>query len=139
MATIGTRLMKVSIGGTDYTAQLSSAKVVSAPSDSDFITFADTAAGGARLYTLEFTASQDAATTTLWDKVWTAAGTTAAIILKPYGNATASATQPWYTANATIKEPDGDFLGGDADASTTAAFTFSCVWPLDAKPTKQTT
>lgn len=136
MATIGTRLLKISVGGTDYTAQVSSAKITSAPSDADFITFADTAAGGARLYNLEFTASQDLATASLWDKVWTAAGTSVVILLKPYGNTAASATQPHYSANATVKEPDGDLIGGDADASTTAAFTFSAVWPLDAKPTK---
>ena len=81
---------------------------------------------------------QDMATGTLWDKVWTATGTSVAYILKPYGNTTGSPTQPHYSGNATITEPDGDFIGGEADASTSARMTFECSWVLDAKPTKVT-
>jgi hypothetical protein len=136
MAGIGTRLLKISIGGTDYTAEVSKAVIVSAESDSDFVTFADAAAGGARAYTLDFTAVQDAATTSLWSQVWTAAGTTVACIMKPYGNAAASATQPHYGFNAVVTEPDGDLIGGEADKSVTARQVIECSWPLDAKPTK---
>lgn len=138
MAALGTRLLTLSIGGTDYTAQVSKAVIVSGEADSDFVTFSDAAAGGAREYRLEFTAVQDMATTTLWDKVWSSAGTSVAYLLKPYGNAAASTTQPHYSGNATITEPDGDFIGGEADASTTARMTFECSWVLDAKPTKVT-
>jgi hypothetical protein len=138
MAGLGTRSLLISIGGTDYTAQVSKCVISSDDSDRDFITFADAAAGGARDYTLEFTAVQDMATGTLWDKVWTVAGTSVACILKPYGNATASPTQPWYNFNATVKEPNGDFIGGEADSSVTARQVIECEWPLDAKPTKVT-
>lgn len=136
MAALGTRSLVLTIGGTDYTAQVSKAVITSGEADSDFTTFSAAAAGGSREYRLEFTAVQDLATSTLWDKVWTAAGTSVAFILKPYGNATASATQPHYTGNATITEPDGDFIGGEADSSTTARMTFEASWVLDAKPTK---
>lgn len=136
MAALGTRALVISIGGTDYTAQVSKAVITSGAADSDFETFADAATGGAREYRLEFTAVQDMATTTLWDKVFTAAGTSVAVLLKPYGNVAASATQPHYTANATITEPDGDFIGGEADSSTTARMTFECSWVLAAKPVK---
>lgn len=138
MTALGTRLLKLTIGGTDYTAQVSRAKFVSGPADSDFQTFEDAANGGAREYRLNFIAVQDTATGTLWDRIWSAAGTTVAGILKPYGNAAASAGQPHYTFNATITEPDGDLLGGDANASTTARFTVECSWVLDAKPVKVT-
>jgi hypothetical protein len=138
MAALGTRLLVLSIGGTDYTAQVSKAVITSGEADSDFVTFANAAAGGAREYRLEFTAVQDLVTATLWDKVWTVPGTTVAGILKPYGNAAASVSQPHYSFNATITEPDGDFIGGEADASTSARFTFECSWVLDAKPTKVT-
>lgn len=138
MAGLGTRLLKISVGGTDYTAQVSKAVITSGESDSDFVTFADAAAGGGRLYNLEFTAVQDMAASTLWDKVWTAAGTTVACILMPYGNSAASVSQPHYSFNAVVKEPDGDFIGGEADASTTARMVIECVWPLEAKPTKVT-
>lgn len=138
MAGIGTRLLVLTIGGTDVTAQASKAVITTKEADSDFETFADAAAGGAREYALEFEAVQDAVTGTLWDKVWTLAGTTVAGILKPYGNATASVSQPHYSFNATITEPDGDLIGGEADKSTTARQTFEARWVLDAKPTKVT-
>ena len=138
MSALGTRLLVISIGGTDYTAEVSKAVITSGEAGSDFVTFADAAAGGAREYRLEFTAAQDLATGTLWDRVWSASGSEVACLLKPYGNAAASATQPHYTFNATITEPDGDFLGTEADASTTARATFECSWVLDAKPVKVT-
>lgn len=138
MAALGTRLLTLSIGGSDYTAQVSKTVITSNPADSDFTTFAQAATGGGREYRLEFTAVQDLATTTLWDKVWTVPGTTVAGLLKPYGNASASVSQPHYTFNATVTEPDGDFIGGEADASTTSRMTFECSWVLDAKPTKVT-
>lgn len=138
MAALGTRLLKIEVGGTDFTGQCSKAVIVSGESDSDFITFEDAASGGGREYRLEFTAVQDAATGTLWDEVFTAAGTTVACTLMPYGNAVASVTEPHFDFNATITEPDGDFLGGEADSSTSARFTFECSWVLDAKPTRVT-
>ena len=138
MAALGTRSLTISVGGEDYTAQVSNCRIVSGDADSDFVTFADAAAGGAREYRLEFTAVQDPATGTLWDKVWTGAGTTAAIILKPAGGTTASTTQPHFTGNVVISEPDGDMLGGEADASATARFTFEASWVFTAKPTRVT-
>lgn len=138
MTALGTRTLVITIGDQDYTAQVSKAVITSGESDSDFITFADAAAGGARDYALAFTAVQDMETGSLWDKVWTAAGDTVACLLKPYGNAAASVAQPHYSFNATVKEPDGDFIGGEANASTTARMTIECTWPLDAKPTRVT-
>lgn len=138
MAGIGTRLLKITIGGTEYNAQVSNTELRSAESDSDFVTFADAAAGGARQYTLAFTAVQDLLAGTLWDQIWSNAGATVACILKPYGNTTASPSQPHYSFNAVVTEPDGTFIGGDADKSTTAQQTVECEWPLTAKPTKVT-
>ena len=138
MAGIGTRLLKIVVAGTEYSAQVSNTEVTTAESDSDFVTFADAAAGGARQYGFKFTAVQDLTTGTLWDKVWSVPGTTVACTLKPYGNATASPTQPWYTFNAVVTEPDGTFIGGDADKSVTAQQVIDCEWPLDGKPVKVT-
>lgn len=138
MSGIGTRLLKIEIGGTEYTAQVSKAVLTSGPSDSDFVTFADAAAGGARDYKLNFIAVQDAAAGTLWTEVFTNAGDTVACTLMPYGNATPSAGEPHFEFDAVISEPDGDFIGGEANSSTTARFTFECQWSLEAKPTKVT-
>jgi hypothetical protein len=136
MAALGTRTMKIKIGSTEYTAQVSKAVITSGEADSDFVTFADAAAGGGREYRLEFTAVQDMAAGTIWDLVFASAGTTAAISLSPYGVTTASATQPFIQANAVITEPDGDFIGGEADSSSSARMTFECSWVLTAKPTR---
>lgn len=137
MTALGTRTLVVTIGGTDYTAQVSKCVIVSGAADSDFTTFADAAAGGAREYKLEFKAVQDLVAGTLWDKIFATPGTSAAVIIKPYGSAAASATTPWFTGNVTITEPDGDFIGGEADASTTARSTFECSWVFAAKPVRQ--
>ncbi|GAB3663480.1 hypothetical protein GCM10027596_26700 [Nocardioides korecus] len=138
MAGLGTRSLIITIGATDYTAQVSKAVITSKESDADFQTFADAAAGGGRDYQLEFTAVQDLVTGTLWDKVFTAPGTTVACVLKPYGGAAASPTTPWFNFNAVVSEPDGDFLGGEQDKSTSARMTFDCKWDLTAKPTRVT-
>jgi hypothetical protein len=136
MAGIGTRLLKILVGGVERSAELATAEITADESDSDFVTFADAAAGGARAYKLHLVAVQDAAVGTLFDLVWASPGTTAACILKPYGNTTASAAQPHYGFNAVVTEPDGTFIGGEADKSTTARMTFDAEWPLEAKPTK---
>lgn len=138
MAGIGTRLLKIEIAGTEYTAQVSKAVITSNPSDADFTTFADAAAGGARDYALNFVAVQDAAASTLWSKVFADPGDTVACTLMPYGNASPSVGEPHFEFDAVISEPDGDYLGGEANSSTTSRMTFECNWALEAKPTKVT-
>ncbi|KAA1424312.1 hypothetical protein [Nocardioides antri] len=136
MASLGTRTLVITIGGTDYTASVSKAVITSGEADADFVTFTNAAAGGAREYRLEFTAAQDPVGASLWNTVFTAAGTSVACVLKPYGNTTASPTQPHFTFNAVVAEPDGDFVGGEANSSESARMTFDCSWILDAKPVK---
>lgn len=139
MSFAGTRLLKIKIGATEYNASLSSVKIVSGDSDSDFVTFADAAAGGGRTYKLQFTAAADYAASTLWDQVFSNAGTSVACVLNPYGVATFTAANPGFSFNAVITEPNGDFIGTDADKSVTALATFSCEWTLTAKPTRVVT
>lgn len=137
MAALGTRLLTISVDGQDRTAEVSAVRVTSGESDSDFVTFADAAAGGAREYRLEFTAVQDTDTGTLWDEVFSNAGDTVAVVIAPAGGAP-SLTNPSFSMNAIISEPDGDLLGGEADASSTARFTFESSWVLEGKPVKVT-
>lgn len=139
MAGIGTRLLELEIGGESVSAEISKAVITSGEGDTDFVTFADARAGGKREYRLDLTIVQDAETGSLWDKIWSAAGTTVPFSVNPYGNEVPSTTQPHFSGNATITEPDGDLIGGEADASTTARFTVEVSWVLDAKPTKVTT
>lgn len=138
MAAIGTRLLTLEIDGTAYTAQVSAVTIESAESDSDFITFADAASGGARDYTLNFTAVQDAASGTLWTEVFENSGDTVPFTVAPYGNAVPSASEPHFEGSAIISDPDGALLGGEADVSASARMTIECSWKCTAKPTKVT-
>jgi hypothetical protein len=139
MAALGTRLLKVKIGSTEYTVDVSKCEIVSAAADSDFTSFADAAAGGAREYALSLVMRQDLATTSLWRLIWGSAGTSVAVKVNPYGNATATVTEPHYTGNVTITEPDGTLIGGEANSSTSARMTVEVRWVFAAKPTEVTT
>lgn len=138
MTALGTRLLTLTIGGDDYTAEISNCRITAGDSGADFVSFADAAAGGAREYNLAFTAVQDPAADTIWDLVWTQAGSTVAAVIAPAGGATPSPTQPHFTGNVVIAEPDGDILGGAANSSATAKFTFDAQWTYTAKPTRVT-
>ena len=138
MAALGTRSLTLKLAATDVTVQVSNCRIVSGAADSDFTSFADAAAGGSRTYRLQGTASQDVATGSIWDKIWNSAGSTVAVIVAPNGGATASPTQPTFSGNVIITEPDGDLLGGEANASATAKFTIDFDWEFTAKPTMAT-
>lgn len=137
---LGTRSLKIKIGATEYAADVNDCRIVSAAADSGFVSFAQAAAGGARKYTLKFTATQDPAdSTSIWRKVWANAGSTVAVSINPYGGTTFSASNPGYSGNVVISEPDGDLLGGAADSDPTARFTIALEWEFTAKPTELTT
>ena len=138
MAAIGTRKLTLTIDGDEVAPEVSRAIVTSEETDSDFVSFADAAAGGGRTYKLALTFVQDAEAASLWDKVWTQAGTDVPVLVRPYGNALATPTEPHFTGDVTITEPDGDLLGGEADASTTARFVVEVEWTFTAKPTRIT-
>lgn len=134
MAALTARTLVVTIGATDYTAQVFTVQVEADAADSDDVTYAEAAAGGGRVYKLVLKLTQDMAATTLWRRIFDAPGTDLACLIKPYGNATASVTQPHFTFTANVREPDGVFIGGEADASTTKRQVIEVEWPLTAKP-----
>lgn len=137
---LGTRSLKFKVATVEYNMDVSNVTISSAESDADFVSFANAAAGGARDYFLNFTATQDPAdSTSLWSKVFASSGTTAAVSINPYGGATYSVANPGFTGNVVITEPDGDLLGGEADANATARFTVELSWKFTAKPTMVTT
>lgn len=138
MAGIGTRLLKITVDGDDYTAECAKAVITAGPSESDFVTFAEAASGGGRDYKLNLRAVQDAAAATLWSLVFSNAGDTVPCVLMPYGNETPTATEPHFEFDAVVSEPDGDFIGGEANSSTSARMTFEAAWSLEAKPVKVT-
>jgi hypothetical protein len=138
MAAIGTRKLKIEVGGTERRAEVTSAKVTSGAADEDTVTFAEAEGGGSRDYNLEIILLQDAASGTLWTDIFDNAGDDATVTLMPYGNAVATVAEPHFEVVATITEPDGDLLGGAANRSKTARNVITVVWPCDAKPTKIT-
>jgi hypothetical protein len=137
---LGTRSLKVKIGNTEFNTDINNCSIESAAADSDFVSFAAAASGGARKYSLKFTATQDPADpNSIWTKVWTAAGSTVAAMVNPYGEGTLSEDNPGFSGNLVVAEPDGTLLGGGADASTTAKFTMDLEWDFTAKPELVTT
>ena len=127
---LGTRLMTITVDGDPYTAEVSSAKISFADSDSDFITFADAAAGGKKDASFVFTAAQDLSADSLWTKILANSGSTVPVVLAPYGGALPTPTNPQVQFDAVIAKPDGDFLGGDANISPTARMTYESSWTL---------
>jgi hypothetical protein len=138
MAQIGTRKLKIEVDGTEYTADVSNTRITSAAADSDFVSFAQAAAGGARAYQLAGTAAQDAVADSFWDVVYSQAGADLDVTIMPYGNPVPSTTEPHFTTTITVGEPDGDFLGGEANASTTAKMTFDFAFDC-TRPVRVTT
>lgn len=134
MAAVTGRTMTIRVAGIEYAAQVFAATVHSTYAGDDNVTYAAAAAGGGQAYVLKLTLTQDMAASTLWSKIWDAAGTDVAVLMKPYGNASASVTQPHYTMTATVKEPNGTIIGGEADASPTNRLQVEVEWPLAAKP-----
>lgn len=142
MPDIGTRLAVLLVDGTDVTSSISTATIRSAETDSDFVSFADAAAGGRRDYTLAIVLKQNTTTATLWDMIWSDVGTDVPIELWPNGRPTTpftpTPTQPKFSGTVTITDPDGDLLGGEANPSTSARQTTEVEWMFTAKPTRAT-
>lgn len=137
MAEWGTRLLVLRIASTDYSDAVSKCRIRSGDSDADFVSFAQAAAGGARKYQLVSTLKQDNATTSFWYFAWSQAGQTVTYEVWPNGrpvSGTATAAQPKFSGSVVVMEPDGDFIGGDADASPTKYFQSEFVWDCTAKP-----
>lgn len=141
MPDVNTRHAVLIIDGIDCTAEISAAAVTSAETDSDFVSFADAAAGGKRDYALAITAKQNTSTGTFWDIVWAQSGEDVEVEVWPNGKPVGdvpSVTQPQFLGTTTVKDPDGDLLGGEANASTSARQVVEVEWMFTAKPTRNT-
>jgi hypothetical protein len=137
---LGTRSLKVLIDGVERYADVTNCSIEAAAADADVTTFFDAAQGGKREYTLKGTALQDPAdATSLWNLMWLHLGEEIPIVLNPYGGGTLSATNPGFAGTVVVSEPDGTFVGGEADESTTARFTNEFEWKFTEKPTLVTT
>lgn len=137
MPDIGTRALVLYVDSVDFTSSVKDARITTGPDDSDFMSYAQALAGGARAYKLHLVLKQATDTTGLWYYIWSELGADQAIELWPngYNGGVQSTTYPQFTGTATVMEPDGDLLGGEAKASVTAKQTVEVDWPFTAKPT----
>lgn len=138
MAALTARSLKITIDAVERYAEVFAAAVNADDAEADEVTFAEAAAGGARSYVLALTLTQDMAAGTLWTSIFEEAGTDVPVVIMPYGNASPSASQPHFTATASIREPNGTMIGGEADANPLTRFNVEVEWPLLAKPVRLT-
>lgn len=121
--------LSLTIASLEVNAEGTSVVLDNEEADTDAITFADLASGTPLQWFFTIEAIADYSATSFWRKLWDNAGSTVAYVLKPYGNTTASTTQPHFTGNATIlaKPP----VGGAANET----FTFEARLDCTATPT----
>lgn len=138
MARVSPRLLVLEMGAegaeTDRSAELAKIEFHGAEADVEFVSFEEARQGGARTYTAQLTMTQDHATGSLWQEIFSNTGEKLSGVYAPYGNAAPSVAQPHYSFTATISEPDGLLMGGEATSSTRAVASVEVEWELDAKP-----
>lgn len=127
MARIKGKSIVFELDGTEYAGSVRNVTFSSEVGELGFGNYEDN---------LDFTCTiegfQDVAANSLWSELFDNPGTTMSITYAPYGNATASPSQPHFTATGYAeKVPD---LGGAAGEY----FVFDLVMILDGKPTRVT-
>jgi hypothetical protein len=125
--------LSLTINAQEVNAEGTSVVLDNEEADTDAITFADLANGTPLQWFFTVEAIADYGTGSFWTTIWNNSGSTVAYVLKPYGNTTASTTQPHFTGNCTIlaKPP----IGGTANET----FTFEARLDCTATPTRVTT
>lgn len=139
--TVGTRDLVLRVSGVDHSAAVSRAVIRSVPTDSDFVSFLEAQSGGKRDYHLAIAMYQDTSALSLWTVIWTQRGADLPFELWPYGRPAGGVPtllQPRSVGTATVADPDGDFLGGEADPDPEARMTTEVAWLCAAKPVLQT-
>lgn len=123
--------LSLTIDSIEYRVDASSVLMDFEDADNDVVTFADLDNGGDKQWFFAISAVSDYATNSLWSYIWDNSGDDdIAFVFKPYGNSTASATQPHFTGTLTIG--DRPAVGGEADST----FTFETRFDIDGTPLK---
>ena len=124
--------LSLTFGSQEVNVDATSVVLQNEEADTDAVTFAELASGTPVQWFFEMEATSDYADGSLWDYLWDNAGSTVAFTFKPYGNASASTSQPHFTGNATIvsKPP----VGGTANE----VFTFEARLDVVGEPTRTT-
>lgn len=135
MPDVGTRLLKLEVEGTDFSSSVSKVEITAGEKGSDFVSFSEAAAGGAREYKLALTLKQSTDSASLWYYIWAHAGEEVDVVVRPSGGTTAGTATPQFIGTCIVSEPDGTLLGGSADKSASARMTTEVEWEFTAKPT----
>jgi hypothetical protein len=127
--------LKLTIGGTDYYADIISAVLQNEDAPSNVVTFADAAAGGAAQWYFTITAIQSTDTASFWKKMWDIAGgtTNIAYVFNPWGVTTPTTSKPNFTGNVRLKNVNSITIGGTA--SVTDEYTFDIRLECQENPT----
>ena len=116
------------VGGTDYAGLVSSVTFSSAVGTLGFGDYTDSLD-----YTCQVTGFQDYAASSLWMTLFDTPGASLSLIYAPHGNATASTSQPHFTATGYCETLP--LLGGAAGEF----YTYDLNIILDGKPVKDVT
>lgn len=130
-----TNKLTILIDGIEVAAEVSKAIVLAGSKDAGFVSFAEAGSGGAREYKLALTFVQLAE---LWKLVWEHAGSEKEVLVRPWGNAVPTASEPHFSGTVVITEPDGALVGGEADASSSSRFVNEIEWMFTDRPTRIT-
>jgi len=115
--------ISLKLGTTDYSFDANSIVLTHEDKPDATATFADAEFGGPYQWKLAVTGVQDTDASSFHSFIWGAAGTYVDFVFAPHGNATASATQPFYKGKVKImknlptvgggmnEEPTFDFEG----------------------------
>lgn len=124
--------LSIMFDGAEYKLEVKSVTLQNEEADDDATTFGDLALGGSVQWFFEGEAVADYGSGSFWSFLWTSAGNdNVPFVFKPYGNETASATQPHFTGtfNVGSKPP----VGGTANET----FSFEFRLDVNGEPVKK--
>jgi len=122
--------LSLTIDGVEVNVEATSVVLENEEADTDAVTFAELAAGTPTQWFISIEAVADYGSGSVWTTLWEESGNDLAFVFKPYGNMTASATQPHFTGTATVlaKPP----VGGSANE----VFTFEARLDVVGEPAR---
>ncbi len=120
----------------DVWADCSALKLTPEEADADVLTFEDVQTGDTASWKLTGTAVQSTDPTSLHTLLYENAGQELPFTYAPHGNEIATPAQPHWTGTAKITLPPE--IGGEADRSTTSAYTFDFELEVVGQPVKVT-
>lgn len=118
--------LKLTVGGVDYWADLSSVVLASEPASTDQTTFAEAAAGGAVDWYITVSGIVSLDANSFWRTMWNNAGDEVLFEIAPFGNDGApTSTEPVFSGSCRVPAQGTFPMGGEASAD--GSFSFSDV------------